>query len=302
MVGQGIGKLTRDTRIAVALSLAAAMIFALGAPLSRVAKPITAAEVTFWRLVLAMLVALVVVVVSRVPIANICSPRMLVLGATLYAHFLLFTLAAQTTTTAHTLALVYTSPVLVALGSALVLREPPCFRQIIGVIVVVVGVAVLVGFEPTATGATLAGDLAAVGSGSALAAYVLASRYYRRTMPLAAYVFSVYGWAAIWALPWAAVVFDGEVYTGDRITAIILLGVVSLGIGHTLLNAALRRARATIPNVITTQEVTGGVVLGALMYGDIPGWTTLLGALVALAGVIMVITFASRNGRTEVVA
>ncbi len=278
------------------------MIFALGAPLSRVARPITAAEVTFWRLVLATLVALVILGISRVQIRNIYHPRMPVLGATLYLHFLLFTLAAQTTTTAHTLALVYTSPVLVALGSALVLREPPCFRQMIGVIVVVVGVSVLVGFEPTSTEATLTGDLAAVGSGAALAAYVLASRYYRRTVPLPAYVLSVYGWAAVWALPWAAVAFDGDVYDGDRIISIILLGVFSLGIGHTLLNAALRRVRATIPNVITTQEVTGGVALGVLMYGDIPSWTTLLGAFVALVGVIVVIAFAGRNGSKKVAA
>ena len=278
------------------------MIFALGAPLSRVARPITAAEVTFWRLVLATLVALVILGVSRVRIRNVCHPRMPVLGATLYLHFLLFTLAAQTTTTAHTLALVYTSPVLVALGSALVLREPPCFRQMIGVVVVVVGVSVLVGFEPTSTGATLTGDLAAVGSGAALAAYVLASRYYRRTVSLAAYVFSVFGWAAVWALPWAVVSFDGYVYDGNRIISIILLGVFSLGVGHTLLNAALRRVRATIPNVITTQEVTGGVALGALMYGDIPRWTTLLGAFVALVGVIVVITCGGRNGSTEVAA
>ena len=96
--------------------------------------------------------------------------------------------------------------------------------------------------------------------------------------------------------------FDGYVYDGNRIISIILLGVFSLGVGHTLLNAALRRVRATIPNVITTQEVTGGVALGALMYGDIPRWTTLLGAFVALVGVIVVITCGGRNGSTEVTA
>lgn len=255
----------------------------------------SAAEVTLWRLGLATLVAFGLARVSGVSLAHIRERRTAVLGATLYAHFLLFTVAAQTTTTAHTLALVYASPALVALGSALILREPPRAMQLVGVLAAVAGIAILVGFEPAESGATLSGDLAAAGSGAALAAYVLAGRYYRAAMPLPAYVFAVYGWAALLALPYAAVSFDTGAYDGGRILVLVILGVVPLGLGHTLLNAALRRARATIPNVITTQEVTGGVLLGALLYGEIPGPSALLGALLALAGVITVVVV----GRSE---
>ena len=126
-------------------------------------------------------------------------------------------------------------------------------------------------------------------------AYVLAGRYYRGAMPLPAYVFAVYGWAALLALPYAVFSFDPGAYDGGRILVIVILGIVPLGLGHTLLNAALRRARATIPNVITTQEVTGGVILGALLYGEVPGPSALVGALLALAGVIAVVVF----GRSE---
>ena len=263
----------------------------MGAPLSRLALPVSAAEVTLWRLALAALVALGLACVSGASLAHVRERRTALLGATLYAHFLLFTVAAQTTTTAHTLALVYGSPALVALGSALILREPPRPAQIVGVIAAVAGIAILVGFEPAESGATLGGDLAAAGSGAALAAYVLAGRYYRGAMPLPAYVFAVYGWAALLALPYAAVSFDPGAYDGGRIFAIAILGLVPLGLGHTFLNAALRRAPATIPNVITTQEVTGGVILGALLYGEIPGPSAILGALLALAGVITVVAF-----------
>lgn len=281
----------------MALSAAAAAAFSLGAPLSRLAAPVSAAEVTLWRLALATLVALGLAKVSGASLAHVRERRTALLGATLYVHFLLFTLAAQTTTTAHTLALVYGSPALVALGSAVILREPPRVMQIVGVFGAVAGIAILVGFEPAESGATLGGDLAAAGSGAALAAYVLAGRYYRGAMPLPAYVFAVYGWAALLALPFAVFSFDAVSYDGGRILVLLILGLVPLGLGHTLLNAALRRARATIPNVITTQEVTGGVILGALFYGEIPGPSALLGALLALAGVIMVVVFA--RGRRE---
>lgn len=295
MAGRGSDALTSSTRRAVVLSAAAAAAFSLGAPLSRLAAPVSAAEVTLWRLGLATLVAFGLARISGVSLAHIRERRTAILGATLYAHFLLFTLAAQTTTTAHTLALVYGSPALVALGSAVILREPPRSMQVVGVVAAVAGIAILVGFEPAESGATLGGDLAAAGSGAALAAYVLAGRYYRGAMPLPAYVFAVYGWAALLALPYAVASFDAGAYDGGRIGAIAILGLVPLGLGHTLLNAALRRARATIPNVITAQEVTGGVILGALLYGEIPGPSAVLGALLALAGVIAVVLFGRRE-------
>jgi drug/metabolite transporter (DMT)-like permease len=254
--------------------------------------------VTLWRLGLATIVALALARVSGVSLAHVWERRTALLGATLYAHFLLFTLAAQSTTTAHTLALVYGSPALVALGSALILREPPRPLQFGGVAAAVVGIAILVGFEPAESGATLGGDLAAAGSGAALAAYVLAGRYYRDAMPLQGYVFAVYGWAALLAVPYAAVSFDAAAYDGGRLVAIAILGLVPLGLGHTFLNAALRRTNATIPNVITTQEVTGGVILAALLYGEVPGPSAILGALLALAGVSAVVVF-GRSARED---
>ena len=94
------------------------------------------------------------------------------------------------------------------------------------------------------------------------------------------------------ALPYAVVSFDAGAYDGVAHRGNRDPGAGAAGVWVTrLLNAALRRATATIPNVITTQEVTGGVILGALLYGEIPGPSAVLGALLALAGVIAVVVF-----------
>ena len=199
MAGRGADALTSSTRRAVVLSAAAAAAaFSLGAPLSRLAAPVSAAEVTLWRLGLATLVAFGLARISGVSLAHIRERRTAILGATLYAHFLLFTLAAQTTTTAHTLALVYGSPALVALGSALILREPPRAMQGVGVLAAVAGIAILVGFEPAESGATLGRRPGGgrIGRGVGGRTYSQ-GRYYRGAMPLPAYVFAVYGWAAL---------------------------------------------------------------------------------------------------------
>ena len=220
-------------------------------------------------------------------------PGAALLGATLYAHFFLFTVAAQTTTTAHTLAIVYTSPVLVALGSALLLRETLRRAQVVGIFVTVLGIGLLVGFEPADSGAGAVGDLAAFGSAVALAVYLIAGRSLRAAAPLVTYLGGVYAWAAIFALPAAILSFEPGAYDAARVGAIGILGLVPLGVGHSLLNAAIRRVPASIPSVISTQEVTGGVLLGAVMFGDVPGANALAGGILALGGVILVIAFAA---------
>jgi len=56
-------------------------------------------------------------------------------------------------------------------------------------------------------------------------------------------------------------------------------------LGHTLYNAAIRRVHATYANLIATQEVTGGIILGVLLLGEVPSITTIAGVVVTLVGI-----------------
>lgn len=82
--------------------------------------------------------------------------------------------------------------------------------------------------------------------------------------------------------------FDANVLDETSVW-IVLLGIGPLAVGHTLINAALRRLPATIPNTIATQEIPAGVFIGAIWFQEIPGPTTLISGFVALAGVIAVV-------------
>jgi drug/metabolite transporter (DMT)-like permease len=65
----------------------------------------------------------------------------------------------------------------------------------------------------------------------------------------------------------------------------VALGIFPLGFGHTLYNAAIRKVHATYANLIATQEVTGGIVLGILFLGEVPSITTVIGVAVTLVGI-----------------
>ncbi len=215
--------------------------------------------------------------------------RFLGYGLVTALHFLLYIASLSYTSIAHALALVYTAPVFVALLSWWILREPLRPRQWIGIFIAILGVAILAGFEPTLDRRMLFGDLLALGSAICFGIYSVVGRSQRGRYGLLAYAGTVYGAAALWLLPPALVAFTPEGYVWPAVLSVIALGALPLGLGHTLYNAALRRIHATYVNLISTQEVTGGVILGILFLNEWPSLVALIGAVITLMGIVLVI-------------
>jgi drug/metabolite transporter (DMT)-like permease len=215
--------------------------------------------------------------------------RFLAYGLVAALHFGCFIASLDYTTIAHSLAITYTAPIFVALCSAWFLGEGMERRKWLGTLVAVVGVAILAGFEPTFTPRMAIGDLLALGSAICFGLYSVAGRSQRHRYGLFAYAGSVYMLAGLWLLPLALLNFSHGGYTLKASVSILALGLFPLALGHTLYNAALRRTRATLVNLIATQEVTAGILLGMLFLGEVPTPTTLIGVAVTLLGIVLVI-------------
>ena len=228
-------------------------------------------------------------------------PRFALFGLVAALHFFFYAYSLEFTTIAHSLAIMYTAPVWVALLSRLVLGEPLSLRKWLGIVAAVLGVAILSGFEPlkalTQSGSasynftlrTLLGDLLALGSAVTYAIYSIVGRSQRERYPLLVYASSVYILAALWLLPAAAAAHAPGSYNWPAVASIVGLGVFPLACGHTLYNAALRRVNATYVNLIATQEVLGGVLLGALLLREIPSLESIVGGLITIGGILMVL-------------
>ena len=163
--------------------------------------------------------------------------------------------------------------------------------------VVVFGVAVLSGLEPRFDARVLFGDLLALGSAVTFGLYSVAGRRERDRQPLLRYAGAVYAAAALWLLPPALLLGPTGLHSAAPTAAIVALGVFPLGIGHTLYNASLRRVHPTYVNLIATQEVTGGVLLGWLILGEAPTFAAIVGALLTLAGVAVVLLAGDARSR-----
>jgi drug/metabolite transporter (DMT)-like permease len=268
----------------------AVCLFATSPVLIRVAFPVSSVEITFWRMVLA---ALTVLVLSRGMRQPISVPRadlghFAVFGLVAALHFGLYIASLQFTTIAHSLAIVYTAPIFIVALSTLLLHEHLARYKYLGIAVTIAGIAIMAGFEPKLTTRMLFGDLLALGSAICFGFYSVIGRSQKDRYPLLTYAFLVYGMAALWLLAPAAAAFR-PVYSPLAILAIVFLGIVPLGIGHTLYNAAVRRVHAAYANLIATQEVTGGIILGILLLSEFPSPAAIIGASISLLGIIVVL-------------
>jgi len=70
---------------------------------------------------------------------------------------------------------------------------------------------------------------------------------------------------------------------------LLLLALLPTCFGHTLFNASLRLTHAAKANLLATQEVTGGMIIGWLVLGEVPTRTVLLIWPVVLAGIAWVV-------------
>ena len=281
----------RSRRRGYALAASAVLLFSTSPVLTRVAGTISSLEIAWWRLFLAALTVLVIATVSRhrVRWQPLVSRRFALYGLIIALHFFFYIASLSFTTVAHSLALVYTAPVFIALLSRVVLKEGLTPSRWLGVALGVIGAAVLAGVEPDIRPRALLGDALAIGSALTFAVYSVAGRSVRGRYPLYDYAAGVYAWGALWLTPLAVWAAPGSSYHLPALGAVVFLGIGPLGIGHTLYNAALRRVPATAVNLIATGEVFGGVLLSALFLAEYPTPVALAGGAIVLLGIGLVI-------------
>lgn len=283
--------LATQKRNGIGLAIIAVAFFSTSPIFIRWAAPLSSYEITAWRMLIgALSVGLLAVWQGQsLRLAARGWRKFALFGLITAVHFLGYIASLSFTTIAHALTVVYTAPVFVALFSAIFLKEPLSRRKWLGIAVVVTGIAVLAGFEPALTPRMLIGDGLALLSAIMFGFYSVAGRSQRSNYPLLTYAFSVYLGAAIWMAPAALLSFTPAGYGWRQVLSLLALGVLPLGLGHTLYNAAVRRTHATYANLIASQEVTGGIILGVLLLGEIPSPTAVGGALITLTGIVMVL-------------
>jgi drug/metabolite transporter (DMT)-like permease len=243
------------------------------------------------RVLLAGLGLLVVAALARkVPDARRDLRGFLILGALMAAVPFTLIAAAELRITASLAAILNaTTPLFALLVSAVRQRTLPAKRQLSGVVVGVIGVAVLVGLGPL----QLDGGLILAAAASLLAAlcYALGGLYAKArfpgTHPLTTATGQQLG-AAAWLLIPSLALPPREPVTGGIVLAVAALALACTSLGFVLFFRLVSRIGPAGALTVTFLVPLFGLLWGTVFLGETLNWSMPVGLLLVLSAVFLV--------------
>lgn len=213
-------------------------------------------------------------------------------GIFLAIHFWSWVSSLQYSSVLVSGVLVTTSPIWVGLLDVFVLKARLNWALVTGVVITLIGSVLLALPEAGQAAVTSSSDM--IGGGLALlgamtfSVYMIIGSKMRDRIPLLAYLWGVYGTAALVLL--LMVGLSGVAFTGYSPTAYILLILITIFpqlIGHSSLNYALAFLPATYISIATQLEPIGSAIIAYFLLSETPRAVQIIGSAVILAGVLL---------------
>ena len=243
-----------------------------------------------WRLTLATFVLTPIVLTTHRSELHTLTGRewgsALAAGLLLAVHFATWITSLAYTSVAASVVLVTTNPLFVGLASHLLLRERLSRGVVVALLAATAG-SVLIGLGDLGKGShRLWGDVLALVGAITAAGYFLIGRRLRARLSLLAYVFPVYGTAALALM--ILVLVSGLPVIPQRPQTWLWLLLLALGpqiLGHSSLNWALRYLSATYVTLAILGEPVGSTLLAWWLLGEKPSLWAVAGGALILAGI-----------------
>jgi len=243
-----------------------------------------------WRMTLATLILTPIVLVTRRSELRKLTRRewgsALVSGLLLALHFAAWITSLAYTSVAASVVFVSTSPIFVGLASHLLLHERLSRNMIVALLAATAG-GVLIGLGDLGEGThQLWGDVLALVGAIAGAGYFLIGRRLRARLSLLAYVFPVYGTAAVVLM--TILLASGLPAIPQHTQTWLWLLLMALGpqiLGHSSLNWALRYLSATYVTIAILGEPIGSTLLAWWLLGEKPSPWAVAGGALTLVGI-----------------
>jgi drug/metabolite transporter (DMT)-like permease len=212
-----------------------------------------------------------------------------VAGLFLAAHFAAWLPSLTMTTVAASTALVTTTPVWTALAARLSgVRLPGAVWA--GLVLAVVGAALIAGVDVTVSARALGGDALALLGAVAAGGYVLAGAGARQRLSTTAYAVTAYATCAV-ALAVATVVVHVPLAGFSARNWLLFAAITFCAqlLGHTLFNNVLSTVGPTVVGLAILLEVPGALLVALVLLHQLPPLLALPGLLAVVAGVALVV-------------
>jgi drug/metabolite transporter (DMT)-like permease len=212
-----------------------------------------------------------------------------VAGLFLAGHFASWLPSLSMTTVGASIALVTTTPIWTTLAARISgVRFPAQVWW--GLVLAVVGAALIAGVDITVSLRALAGDGLATLGAICAAGYVLAGARARRRLATSAYTVVCYSVCALVVAVAALVV--GSPLAGFTTRDWLLIAAITVCaqlLGHTLLNLVLSSVGPTVVSLAVLLEVPGALIVALVLLQQLPPLLAVPGMAAVVAGVALVV-------------
>ncbi len=282
-----------DRRIVQAVVLGGGIVvISTAAILIKLCDDAPAAVIAAGRMTTAAIVLLPVGFATRgrrlVAVPRHCRPYIALGGVFLAAHFFFWMASLKHTSVASSVVIVTTNPLFIGLASYFLFKERIGRGLVVGIILAIVGGALVAVSDTQAGAGSLRGDLLSLLGAIMASCYLLTGRRVRREVDTLSYILPVYGIAAI--LLCALAVARGELFIGYSSATYLWLVLLGLGpqlVGHSTLNWGLKRLSATFIAICILGEPIGASVLAYFVLGEKATSLQVAGGVLILAGIFL---------------
>ena len=207
-----------------------------------------------------------------------------------------------TTTATNTVLLVDINVVFVAVISYFVLNERASRYTVLGLILGLLGVMYVAtgGDMSTLASGSLIGNILVFSGGIVWAFYIVDQKKLvdRRTEPFMTSA-AVVTTAAVTSVPLALAFGHAAALDMAGGLSILYLGVVCTGAAWLLYIMGLKGMGATDSSIILLLEIVFAMIFALIILGEVPGWPTLIGAVLIVLAIVLVNVRSNGKGKSS---
>ena len=272
------------------LVVGAAMIWGMVGTAVRFAGSVDAWTIAFYRCLFGALTVLVIIIVSR-KLGEIVPKKkigyLFVLGLVNAMVIAFLALSIKTSTLANAYLLFYTAPVIATLMARIFLKERIGKVSVISLILCMIGIASIMGngFEASMWIGTVFGMLAGVSYASSMTV----GRYVKEYSGL----ISTF-WTNTISVVILLLISNPLTVTTVSLPLLAVMGIAFSGIAVFLLYEGLRSIRTQNAGIILMLDPLTNIIMGAIIFSEIPGVVTTVGGAQILSAILLQI-FAKKN-------
>ncbi len=234
--------------------------------------------------------SIVLLIYLKKPVLHLSFPQVAAAVANA-ATMLLFVIANKTTTAANAILLQYIAPIFTAFIGAALLKERTQKEHWIAFVVVAAGMIIM--FMEKLSGGQLVGNIIALTSAVTFSLFFVFMRMQKDGSPFESILLSHWITAGVCLI--ISIFLPMPNFTIKSTGAIIVLGVIQIGIPSILFAVAIKRITAVSANLIAVIEPVFNPVWVFLVLHESPGVNTVIGGAVIVAAVTGVSIISSRR-------